>query len=172
MPKVSYPPLAPNLDAECQLGPIEAAKLRVPQRHSKGRCSNSREVSISPILEARLNEEATAVVIRLKRDMTRSEVARCTTGLAPCPATGLCSSSGCVWQWPMTPANEAARRSAQARRQTADHALTIYDGQRRVSPLVERDGRFLTYDIGDLPAAAFATLRDAMRALPVSRSSS
>jgi hypothetical protein len=72
----------------------------------------------------------------------------------------------------MTPANEAARRNSQARRPTADQALTVYDGQHRVGSVVERNGKFLTYDIDDLHVGVFATLRDAMRALPAARSSS
>jgi hypothetical protein len=72
----------------------------------------------------------------------------------------------------MTPANEAKRRNLQARRPTADQALTVYDGQHRVGSVVERDGKFLTYDIDDLHVGVFATLPDAMRALPAARSSS
>jgi hypothetical protein len=72
----------------------------------------------------------------------------------------------------MIPAKKAALRSSQARRPTAGQALTVYDGQHRVGSVVERDGRFLTYDIDDLHVGVFATLRDAMRALPAARSSS
>jgi hypothetical protein len=72
----------------------------------------------------------------------------------------------------MTPANEAARRNSRSRRPTADQEITVYDGQHRVGSVVERDGRFLTYDSDDLHIGVFATLRDAMRALPAARSSS
>jgi hypothetical protein len=72
----------------------------------------------------------------------------------------------------MTPSNEAARRNRQGRRPSADNALTVYDGQRRVGSVVENGGKFLTYDIDDLHVGVFATLRDAMRALPAARSPS
>jgi hypothetical protein len=72
----------------------------------------------------------------------------------------------------MTPANEATRRNSRSRRPTADQEITVYDGQHRVGSVVERDGKFLTYDVDDLHVGVFATLRDAMRVLPATRSSS
>ena len=71
----------------------------------------------------------------------------------------------------MTPSNEAARRTSQARKPTADRALAVYDGQHRVGSVVERHGKFLTYDIDDLNVGVFATLRDAMRVLPAAQKS-
>jgi hypothetical protein len=72
----------------------------------------------------------------------------------------------------MTPTNEAARRNSRAQRPSADQALTVYDGQYRVGSVVERDGKFITYDVDDLHVGVFATLREAMRVLPTARSSS
>jgi hypothetical protein len=86
------------------------------------------------------------------------------------PAGGFCTLSGCLRGWTMTPANEATRRNSRSRAPIKQ--LTIYDGQQRVGSIVERDGKFLTYDIDDLHLGVFATLRDAMRSLPPARSSS
>ena len=52
-----------------------------------------------------------------------------------------------------------------------DHALAVYDGQYRVGSVVERHGKFLTYDIDDLNVGVFATLHDAMHALPAAQKS-
>jgi hypothetical protein len=71
----------------------------------------------------------------------------------------------------MTPSNEAARRTSQARKPTADRALAVYDGQHRIGSVVERHGKFLTYDTDDLNVGVFATLRDAMRVLPAAQKS-
>jgi hypothetical protein len=71
----------------------------------------------------------------------------------------------------MTPSNESARRNSQARRPTADHAFAARGGRHRVGSVVERHGKFLTYDNDDLNVGEFATLRDATRALPAAQKS-
>ena len=76
---------------------------------------------------------------------------------------------GRFWGRTMTPSNESARRNSQARRPTADHAFAARGGRHRVGPVVEHHDKFLTYDIDDLNVGKFATLRDAMRALPAAQ---
>jgi hypothetical protein len=71
----------------------------------------------------------------------------------------------------MMPANEAAGRNSQARRPTADRPLTVYDGQRRVGSVVQRDGEFLAFDAHDRRVGVFTNQREALRAIPAARSS-
>jgi hypothetical protein len=71
----------------------------------------------------------------------------------------------------MTPSNESARRNLQARRPIADHALAVYDGQRRVGSVVERNGEFLAFDVRDHRAGVFTNQREALQAMPAARSS-
>jgi hypothetical protein len=65
----------------------------------------------------------------------------------------------------MTPANEAARRNSQSGRPIAERELTVYAGQHLIGSVVERDGKFRTYDVDGLHVSVFANLRDATRAL-------
>ena len=70
------------------------------------------------------------------------------------------------------PANEAPRPNSQSRRPTADQAITVYDGQRLVGSVVERNGEFLAFDVHDRRVGVFTNQSDAMRAIPTARSSS
>lgn len=69
------------------------------------------------------------------------------------------------------PFSRPTRRNPGAPRPTVDHAPAVYDGQHRVGSVVERHGKFLTYDIDDLNVGVFATLCDAMRVLPAAQKS-
>jgi hypothetical protein len=71
----------------------------------------------------------------------------------------------------MTHANETARRNSQCGRPTADRQITVYDGQHCVGSVVERDGEFFAFDVHDRRVGVFTNQREALRAIPVARSS-
>jgi hypothetical protein len=69
------------------------------------------------------------------------------------------------------PFSRPARRNPRAPRPTSGHAPAAYDGQHLVGSVVERNGKFLAFDVHDRRVGVFTNHRDAMRALPATRSS-
>lgn len=60
--------------------------------------------------------------------------------------------------------------TVQDRHRTAiefpDAALVIYDGQEFAGAITRRDGRYIAHDVRGHELGAFATLRNACRAIP------
>ena len=71
----------------------------------------------------------------------------------------------------MTPANEAARRNRQAQPVSANQTLMVYDGQHCAGSVLQRNGEFIAFDVHDRRVGVFMKQRDAVRELPVVRSS-